>query len=77
MEFKIGKCAILLMKKRKRETMGGIELPHRENIRTQREKENYKYLGIFEVNIIKQTQMCCRANKNIDLANYFFYCSYE
>ena len=32
----------------------GIELPNQEKIRTLGEKENYKYLGILEADIIKQ-----------------------
>ena len=38
-----------------RETTEGIELPNQENIATFGEKENYKYLGISEAIIIKQT----------------------
>ena len=37
----------------KRQTMEGIELPNQERIRTFGEKENYKYLGILEVDTIK------------------------
>ena len=37
--------------------MKGIELPNQENIRTFREKETYKYLGIFEADTIKQIEM--------------------
>ena len=34
--------------------MEGRGLPNQESIRTLGEKENYKYLGILEVDIIKQ-----------------------
>ena len=54
MEFGIEKCAMLIMKSRKRETMEGIELPNQEKIRMLRKK--YKYSGILEANIIKQTE---------------------
>ena len=37
--------------------MEGIELPNQENIRMLREKETYKYLGILEVDTIKQVEM--------------------
>ena len=39
-----------------KKTMEGIELPNQENIRILGEKENYKYLGIFKVDTIKQNQ---------------------
>ena len=35
----------------------GIELPNREKIRTLGDKETYKYLGIFEVESIKNVKM--------------------
>ena len=53
MEFGIGKCVMLTMKKGKRETTEGIEQANLENIRTFGKKENYKYLGILEVNSTK------------------------
>ena len=34
-----------------------VELPNQEKIRTHREKETYKYLGIVEADTIKQTEM--------------------
>ena len=34
-----------------------IELPNKEKIRTHREKENYKYLGILEADTIEQAEM--------------------
>ena len=37
--------------------MEGIELPNQEKIRMLREKETYKYLGILEVDTIKQADM--------------------
>ena len=55
MEFGIVKCAMLTLKSWIIETMEGIELPNQE--RMHGEKENYKYLEILEVDIIKQTKM--------------------
>ena len=45
------------MKSGKRQITEGIELPIHERIKTLEEKENYKYLGIGEADIIKQAQM--------------------
>ena len=57
LEFRIEKCTTLMMKSRKRKIMEGIELPNQERIRTLRERENYKYLGILEADTIKQVEM--------------------
>ena len=35
----------------------GIKLPNQGKIRTHREKETYKYLGILEAETIKQEEM--------------------
>ena len=51
MEFCIEKCAMLIMKGRKRQMTEGTELRNQEKIRTIGEKETYKYLGILEMNI--------------------------
>ena len=45
---------MLILKIGKRETMERTEQPNQEIIKTLSEKENYKYLGIFEVDINKQ-----------------------
>ena len=45
------------MKSGKRQITEGIELPNQGKIRTLREKETYKYLGILEVDTIKQVEM--------------------
>ena len=50
MEFDIEKCAMFKMKSGKRVT-------NQESIRTLEEKENYKYLRIFEIDTIKQVMM--------------------
>ena len=57
MEFGIEKCAMLVVKKGKKEITEGIELPSQEKIRTLGEKENYKYLCILESDTTKQTEM--------------------
>ena len=57
MESAIEKCAMLTIEIRKWETIERIELPNKESVRTLREKENYKLLGILEVYITKQTEI--------------------
>ena len=44
------------MKKKKREITEGIELPNQESIWRLGEKENYKFFGLLEVDIPKQTE---------------------
>ena len=48
---------MFIMKSGKRQTTEGIELPNQESIRMLGEKENYKYLGILEVDTLKQEKM--------------------
>ena len=43
MEFGMKKCAMLVIKSRKRHMTEGIELPNQEKIRMLGEKETYKY----------------------------------
>ena len=57
MEFRIEKCARLIMKSGKRHMIEGIELPNQEKIRTFGEKETYKYLEILEADTIKHAEM--------------------
>ena len=57
MEFGREKCAMLIMKSRKRYVMDGMELPNQEKIGTLKEKETYIYWGILEANTIKQVEM--------------------
>ena len=52
MEFGIEKCAMLIMKKGSG-ARTNRKVPKQENIRTLGEKENYKYLEIFEAYTIK------------------------
>ena len=56
MEFSLGKCAMLIMRHRKRHIMEGIELPNQEKTRMLREKETYLYLRILEADSIKQAE---------------------
>ena len=48
---------MLIMKSRKRQLTERIELPKEEKIKTLREEEYYKYLGILEADTIKQAEM--------------------
>ena len=57
MEFGIEKCAMLVMKSRKRHLTDGMEQPNKDKIKTLAENETYKYLGILEADIIKQAEM--------------------
>ena len=57
MEFGIEKCAMHAMKSGKRQLTDEMELTNQEKIRTLGEKETYKYLGILDVDTIKQVEM--------------------
>ena len=57
MEFGMKKCALLVMKSCKWYITDGRELPNQDMIRTLGEKETYKFLGILEVDTIKQVEM--------------------
>ena len=54
MEFSKEKCAILIMKNGKRQTLEEIELPNLERVGTLEEKENYKYLEILGADTMKE-----------------------
>ena len=41
---------------KKRETTDGVEQANYKSIKSHREKESYKYLGILEIDAIRQTQ---------------------
>ena len=47
---------MLIMKKSRREIREQIELPNQKSIRTLKEKENYKFKGILEVDTFKETE---------------------
>ena len=55
-EFIFEKCAMQIMKSKKRETMEGIELPDQERIRILGEKKIYKCLKILETEIKLNSQ---------------------
>ena len=57
MEFGIETCAMLVRKRGKRRMTDGMELPNHNKIRTLRENETCKYLGILEADTIKQVEM--------------------
>ena len=57
MEFGIEKCAMLVMKSSKWHLTDGMELPNQHKIRTLREEEIYKYLGILKADTIKQVEI--------------------
>ena len=48
MEFVIEKCALLVMKSSKCHLIDGMKLPNQVKVRTLREKETNKHLGILE-----------------------------
>ena len=53
------------MKSRKQQMTEGTELPNQGKVRTFREKETYKYLGILEADTIKQAEMREKKEKKI------------
>ena len=57
MGFCIEKRAMLVMKSGKRQLTDGMELPNKDKIKMLTENETYKYLGILEVDTIKQAEM--------------------
>ena len=48
---------MLIIKSRKPQMTKRIELPNQEKIRTFREKEIYKYLGVLEADTMKHAEM--------------------
>ena len=56
-ESNIKECAMLVKKSGQRHLTDGMEQPNQDKIRTLGEKETYKYLCIFEADIIKQVEM--------------------
>ena len=57
------------MKSGSRKIREGIELLNQEKIRTPREKENYKFLGILEADTIKQAEMDKKNKKRVPQTN--------
>ena len=56
---------MIIMRSWKRQIIQGTELPNQERIRTLREKETNKYLGILEADNTKQMEMKERILKTI------------
>ena len=56
MESGIKKCDILVLKRGKVESSGGVEMPDGERIKEVK-KNGYKYLGILECNKMKESKM--------------------
>ena len=69
MECDIEKCAMLVMKSGKWHMTEGVELPNQVVIRTLREKDTYKYLGILEADTIKQVKVKEKTKKRISQKN--------
>ena len=57
MKFGIEKCAVLIIKKGKMTQSEGITLPDDTNIRSLKEGEGYKYLGVLEADVVLHKQM--------------------
>ena len=62
MEFGIEKCTMLIMKRGKPQ-MTEIEMQNHVKIKTLREKQTYKYLGILEAGNIKKVKIKKRKSK--------------
>ena len=63
MEFGIEKCAMLVMKKRKIVKSVGTELSDGKVIKSLRESESYKYLGILETDQFSEKKMKLNVQK--------------
>ena len=57
MKFGIEKCAVLIIKRGKMTQSKGITLPDDTNIRSLKEGEGYKYLGVLEADVMLLRQM--------------------
>ena len=57
MEFGIGKCATLVLKREKIAKFDGISLPDGRVMKGSTERAAYKYLGILQVDQIPYTEM--------------------
>ena len=63
MEFRIEKCALLVMEKGKILKSVGIELPDGKVIKSLREGEKYKYLGILKADKVLEEKMKLNVSK--------------
>ena len=59
MQFGLGKCGLLVLKREKDAKLNGIELPNGQ-IRKEIDESGYKYFGIVEMDIIKEKDMKTR-----------------
>ena len=57
MEFGIEKCAMLVLKRGKVATSNGIKLPDESVIKSVKDGESYKYLGMLQADQIKHHEM--------------------
>ena len=64
MEFGKEKCAMQVMKSDNQHLTDGIEVPNQDKIKTHRDEETYKYIGIWEVDTIKQEEMKEKIKEN-------------
>ena len=65
MEFGIGKCGILVMKRGRYKKSEGIKLPNDQEIKEINVDHGYKYLGILEADGIKDKQMKEKMRKEL------------
>ena len=56
-EFGLDKCAVIIIKRGKQIEADGVRLPDEKKIRSLKEDESYKYLGVLEVDDLKQSGM--------------------
>ena len=57
MDLGIEKCSTLVMKRKKKTTSDGIKLPDNIVIKSLKEGEGYKYLGILQIDEVQETDM--------------------
>ena len=57
MDFGIEKCSMLVMKRGKKTTSDGIKLPDNIVIKSLKEGERYKYLGILQIDEVQQKEV--------------------
>ena len=65
MEYGIEKGAMQVIRSGKWQMTEGIERPNKKIIRMLREKETYKFLGIFKVDTIKKAEKKEKNFKNV------------
>ena len=63
MEFVIEKCAMLVLKRGKIVTSNGIKLPDESKIKSVKEGESYKYLGMLQADQIRHQEVKDKVTK--------------